>query len=124
MMLDPNVFSGLTYDTIENVLRVRMPARFKTMLQGNIDAEMRTAEDIVYMLINSPKPEDEAEPYSVPFTYQTEKTEQDNEVEPERFPKKGWLKGSVADIATAIRVGSTPISKINAAADLLEARIE
>ncbi len=124
MMLDPNVFSCLTYDTVENVLRVRMPARFKTMPQGNIDAEMRTAEDIAYMLINSPKPENEPEPDLVPFTYQTEDTEQDNEAEPERFPKKGWLKGGVADIATAIRVGSTPISKINAAADLLEARIE
>ena len=55
MLLDPNVFSGLTYDTVENVLRVRMPARFKTMPQGNIDAEMRTAEDIAYMLINSPQ---------------------------------------------------------------------
>ena len=124
MMLDPNVFSGLTYDTVENVLRVRMPARFKTMPQGNIDTKMRTAEDIAYMLINNPIPENEPEPDSVPFTYQTEDTEQDNEAEPERFPKKGWLKGSVADIATAIRVGSTPISKINAAADLLEARIE
>ncbi|MXV78218.1 hypothetical protein F4X73_06455 [Candidatus Poribacteria bacterium] len=124
MMLDPNIFSGITYDTVENVLRIRMPARFKTMPQGNIDAEMRTAEDIAYMLINSPKPENEPEPDLVPFTYQTKETEQDNEAEPERFPKEGWLKGSVADIATAIRVGSTPISKINAAADLLEARIE
>lgn len=124
MMLDPNVFSGITYDTVENVLRIRMPARFKTMPQGNIDPEMRTAEDIAYMLINSPKPANEPEPDLVRFTYQTEETEQDNKAEPERFPKKGWLKGSVTDIATAIRVGSTPISKINAAADLLEARIE
>ncbi len=124
MMLDPNVFSGLTYDTVENVLRVRMPTRFKTMPQGNIDAEMRTAEDIAYMLINRPKPENEAEPDSDLFIYEAKETEQDNEAEPERFPKKGWLKGSVADIATAIRVGATPISKINAAANLLEARIE
>ncbi len=124
MLLDPNVFSGLTYDTVENVLRVRMPARFKTMPQGNIDFEMRTAEDIAYTLINRPKPENETEPDPVPFTYETEDTEQDYEAEPERFPKKGWLKGSVADIATAIRVGATPISKINAAANLLEARIE
>ena len=77
MMLDPNVFSGITYDTVENVLRIRMPARFKTMPQGNIDSEMRTAEDIAYMLINSPKPENEPEPDLVPFTYQTEETEQD-----------------------------------------------
>ena len=31
MLLDPSVFTGLTYNIIENVLRVRMPARFRTM---------------------------------------------------------------------------------------------
>ena len=124
MLLDPSVFSGLTYDTVENVLRVRMPARFKTMSQGNIDHEMRKAEDIAYMLINNPETENEPDPDSDLFIYEAEETEQNNEVEPGRFPQHGWLKGSVADIATAIRVGATPISKINDAADLLEARIE
>ena len=124
MLLDPSVFSGLTYDTVENVLRVRMPARFKTMPQGNIDPEMRQAQDIAYMLINKPEPESETAPDSTFFINEAEETEPNNEPEPERFPKNGWLKGSVADIATAIRVGATPISKINAAADLLEARIE
>ncbi len=124
MLLDPNVFSGLTYDTVENVLRVRMPARFKTMPQGNIDPEMRKAEDIAYMLINRPEIENKPKSDSDLFIYEAEETEQDNEAEPERFPQNGWLKGSVTDIATAIRVGATPISKINAAADLLEARIE
>ncbi len=122
MLLDPSVFSGLTYDTVENVLRVRMPARFKTMPQGNIDPEMRQAQDIAYMLINKPEPESETEPDSTFFINEAEETAPNNE--PERFPKNGWLKGTVADIATAIRVGATPISKINAAADLLEARIE
>ena len=103
-LLDSSVFTDLTYNTIENVLRVRMPARFKTMPQGEIEAEMRKAEDIAYILLNKVEPE--------------------NEAEPESFPQNGWLTGSVADIATAIRVGSTPISKINAAADLLEKRIE
>lgn len=124
MLLDPSVFSGLTYDTVENVLRVRMPTRFKTMPQGNIDPEMRKADDIAYMLINKPKTENEPDPDSDLFNYEAEETEEDNEAEHERFPQYGWLKGSVADIATAIRVGATPISKINAAADLLEARIE
>ena len=50
--------------------------------------------------------------------------EPDTDIEPESFPQSGWLKGSVADIATAIRVRATPISKIDAAADLLEKRIE
>ena len=40
--------------------------------------------------------------------------------EPHRFPKKGWLQGSIADIATAIRIGATPITKIERAAEVLE----
>ena len=121
MLLDPSVFTGLTYNIIENVLRVRMPARFRTMPQDKIASEMRSAEDIAYILLNKPEPESEPEPDQVLFIAETES---DNETEPESFPQSGWLKGSVADIATAIRVRATPISKIDAAADLLEKRIE
>ncbi len=124
MLLDPNVFSGLTYDTVENVLRVRMPARFKTMPQGNIEPKMHKAEDIAYMLINRLQTENDPESESDLYTSVTEEQGKDNQAEHERFPRKGWLKGSVSDIATAIHVGATPISKINAAADLLAARIE
>ena len=121
MLLDPSVFTGLTYNIIENVLRVRMPARFRTMPQDKIASEMRSAEDIGYILLNKPEPESEPEPDPVLFITETEP---DNEIEQESFPQSGWLSGSVADIATAIRVRATPISKIDAAADLLEKRIE
>ena len=121
MLLDPGVFTGLTYNVIENVLRVRMPARFRTMPQDKIESEMRTAEDIAYILLNKPEPENETESDQVLFIAEPEP---DNDIEPESFPQSGWLKGSVADIATAIRVRATPISKIDAAADLLEKRIE
>ena len=121
MLLDPSVFTGLTYNIIENVLRVRMPARFRTMPQDKIASEMRSAEDIAYIPLNKPEPESELE--LDPVLSITE-TEPDNEIELESFPQSGWLSGSVADIATAIRVRATPISKIDAAADLLEKRIE
>ena len=121
MLLDPSVFTGLTYNIIENVLRVRMPARFRTMPQDKIASEMRRAEDIAYILLNKPEPESEPEPDQVLFIAEPEP---DTEIEPEFFPQSGWLSGSVADIATAIRVRATPISKIDAAADLLEKRIE
>ena len=29
-----------------------------------------------------------------------------------RFPNEGWVQGSVTDIATAIRVGAMPISRV------------
>ncbi len=121
MLLDPSIFAELTYNTIENVLRVRMPARFRTMPQDKIESEMQRAEDIAYILLNKSEPEREPEADQVLFIAEPEP---DNEVEPESFPQSGWLKGSVADIATAIRVRATPISKIDAAADLLEKRIE
>ena len=121
MLLDPSVFSGLTYNTIENVLRVRMPARFRTMSQDEIASEMRKAEDIAYILLNKPEPVRETEPDQGLFITEPEP---DNEIEPESFPQSGWLKGSIADIATAIRVRAIPISKVDAAADLLEKRIE
>ena len=121
MLLDPSVFAGLTYNIIENVLRVRMPARFRTMPQDQIEAEMRHAEDIAYILLNKPEPDSEPETDPVLFIAETET---DDETELESFPRSGWLSGSVADIATAIRVRATPISKIDAAADLLEKRIE
>ncbi len=121
MLLDPSVFTGLTYNTIENVLRVRMPVRFRTMPQDKIEAEMRHAEDIAYILLNKPESESEAEPDPVLFIVESEPG---TEAVPESFPQNGWLSGSVADIATAIRVRATPISEIDAAADLLEKRIE
>ena len=121
MLLDPGIFTGLTYNIIENVLRVRMPVRFRTMPQDKIESEMRRAEDIAYKLLNKPEPESDPEPDPVLFIAESEP---DNETEPESFPQSGWLRGSVADIATAIRVRATPISKIDAAADLLEKRIE
>ena len=121
MLLDPSVFTRLTYNVIENVLRVRMPARFRTMPQDKIESKMRDAEDIAYILLNKPQPESEPDPEPVLFITESET---DNEAEPESFPQSGWLKGSVADIATAIRIRTAPISKIDAAADLLEKRIE
>ncbi len=120
-LLDPSVFAGLTYNTIENVIRVRMPVRFRTMPQDQIESEMHRAEDIAYILLNKPEPESEPPPDPVLFIAEAES---DTETEPESFPKSGWLTGSVADIATAIRVRATPVSKIDAAADLLEKRIE
>ena len=121
MLLDPSVFSGLTYNIIENVLRVRMPARFRTMPQDKIEPEMQCAEDIAYILLNKPESENEVVPD--PILFITEE-ESNTEIALESFPQSGWLSGSVADIATAIRVRATPISEIDAAADLLEIRIE
>lgn len=55
-LLDANVVPYLTYNTVAHVMRIRMPARFKTMPQDTIEPEMRKAEDIAYLLLSQPKP--------------------------------------------------------------------
>ncbi len=85
-----------TGDTIHTGIAVRFPYKFRTMEQAELNARMKEAEDITYcLLINSTD-------------------------ERYRFPKAGWLVGSVADIANAIGVGSLPITKIEEASQILE----
>ena len=80
--------------TIHTGIAVRFPYRFREIDQSKLDKKMEKAEDIAYCLLSIE--------------------------EPHRFPKEGWLVGSVADIATAIRVGGTSISKIEEAVQTLK----
>lgn len=80
--------------TIHTGIAVRFPYRFRSVEQAELNEKMAEAEDISYCLLSID--------------------------EPYRFPKEGWLTGSVADIATAIRVGATPISKIENAVQTLK----
>lgn len=79
--------------TIRTGVAVRFPFRFRAIEQAELDEKMEKAEDIAYCLLSTDEP---------------------------RFPKDGWLTGSVADIATAIRVRSTPVSKIEEAVKTLK----
>ncbi len=79
---------------IQTGIAVRFPYRFREIEQSELDKKMEKADDIAYCLISEEKPN--------------------------RFPKEGWLTGCVADIATAIRVRATPISKIEEAVQILK----
>ncbi|MDE0688952.1 MAG: hypothetical protein OXI61_12350 [Candidatus Poribacteria bacterium] len=79
---------------IHTGIAVRFPYRFREIEQSELDEKMEKADDIAYCLISTEKPN--------------------------RFPKEGWLTGCVADIATAIRVRATPISKIEEAVQTLK----
>ena len=83
-----------TFETIASAIAIRIPYRFRTMPRDEIRENLETANDFGYALLNLD--------------------------EPHRFPQKGWLYGSIADIATAIRIGATPITKIEQAAEVLE----
>ena len=80
--------------TIHTGIAVRFPYRFRTMEQAKLDEKMEEADDIAYCLLSID--------------------------EPHRFPKEGWLTGSVADIANAIWIGSMPVAKIEEASQILE----
>ncbi len=83
-----------TLETIASAIAIRLPYRFRTMPRHDIRENLEAAKDFAYTLLNVD--------------------------EPYRFPKEGWLQGSIADMATAIRIGATPITKIEQAAETLE----
>ena len=89
---------GMTLETLTSAIAIRLPYRFRTMPRHDIRENLETAKDFAYALLSVD--------------------------EPHRFPKKGWLHGSIADIATAIRIGATPITKIERAAEVLENGIQ
>ena len=83
-----------THETVASAIAIRIPHRFRTMPRDEIRENLEASDDFGYALLNVD--------------------------EPHRFPAKGWLYGSIADIATAIRIGATPIAKIERAAEVLE----
>ena len=86
-----------TGETIASAIAIRLPYRFRTMPRDEIRENLEASDDFAYTLLSVD--------------------------EPHRFPEKGWLHGSIADIATAIRIGATPITKIERAAQVLEQSI-
>ena len=81
-------------ETITSAIAIRLPYRFRNMPRDEISENLEASKDFAYALLNVDKPY--------------------------RFPETGWLYGSIADIATAIRIGATPITKIERAAEVLE----
>ena len=82
--------------TLNNVLAILYPDRFKTMSGADINPQLRAADDLQYKLVN---------------------TVRDTVG---HFPKNGWATGAVADIANALRVGTMPNSHLEEAAEEME----
>ena len=83
-----------TGEKITSAIAIRLPYIFRNMPRNEIHENLESTNDFAYALLNID--------------------------EPHRFPETGWLYGSIADIATAIRIGATPITKIERAAEVLE----
>ena len=82
--------------TLNNVMAILYPDRFKTMLGRNINPQLREADDLEYKLVST---------LGDTVGY---------------FPKNGWATGTVGDIANALHVGAIPNSQLEQAAEEME----
>ena len=85
--------------TLNNVMAILYPDRFKAMSGADINVNLRAADDLQYKLVNT-----------VGETVG-------------HFPKNGWAMGTVGDIANALHVGAMPNSKLEEAAAEMEKSI-
>ena len=85
--------------TLNNVMAILYPDRFKAMSGADINVNLRDADDLQYKLVNT-----------VGETVG-------------HFPKNGWAAGTVGDIANALHVGAMPNSKLEEAAVEMEKSI-
>ena len=85
--------------TLNNVMAILYPDRFKTIPGKDINPRLRTADDLQYKLVNT-----------VGDTVA-------------HFPENGWAKGTVGDIANALHIGAMPNSHLEAAAEEMEKSI-
>ena len=85
--------------TLNNVMAILYPDRFKTVSGADINPQLHAADDLQYKLVNT-----------VGDTVG-------------HFPKNGWAKGTVGDIANALHIGAMPNSHLEAAAKEMEKSI-
>ena len=86
-----------SFEEVKTAVALRVPHRFRQLRSVEISDALRAADDLHYAL------------FSID--------------EPRRFPNSGWIIGNLGDVATAIRIGALPISKVAQAAEDLESGI-
>ena len=89
-----------SFETVKTAMALRVPYRFRQLSSAEITDALRRADDLHYSL------------FSIDELHPT-----DN---PHRFPNSGWIVGNISDVATALRIGALPISKVAQAAEDLE----
>ena len=82
--------------TLDNVMAILYPDRFKMMSGQDINSQLRAADDLQYKLVST----------------------LGNTVA--HFPKDGWATGTLGDIANALHVGAMPNSQLERAAEEME----
>ncbi len=93
--LVPNRAYDSVTKTLNNVMAIRYPVRFKTEAGRDLRQVLLDANDLQYKLVSNTG----------------------------QFPANGWAKGQVIDIANALHIGATPNSQLEAEADKMELSI-
>ena len=83
-----------SFEAVKTAMALRVPYRFRQFSSAEIPDALRDADDLHYAL------------FSVD--------------DPHRFPNSGWIVSNISDVATALRIGAIPISKVARAAEDLE----
>ena len=99
LMLELETEYHVVGKTLNNVMAILYPDRFKTMAGADINLTLRTADDLQYKLVNT-----------VGNTIA-------------HFPTNGWAVGTVGDIANALHIGAMPNSHLENAAEQMEKSI-
>ena len=99
LMLELETEYHVVGKTLNNVMAILYPDRFKTMAGADINPTLRTADDLQYKLVNT-----------VGNTIA-------------HFPTNGWAVGTVGDIANALHIGAMPNSHLENAAEQMEKSI-
>ena len=89
-----------SFETINTAMALRVPYRFRQVSSAEIPDSLRRADDLHYAL------------FGIDDLHRIG--------DPRRFPNSGWIVGNISDVATALRIGAIPISKIAQAAEDLE----
>ena len=89
-------YSTSSGGTLNNVIAILYPERFKTIPGQDINSQLRVADDLQYKLIST-----------LGDTVS-------------HFPKNGWATGTMGDIANALHVGAIPNSQLERAAEEME----
>lgn len=91
-----------SYKRVTTAMALRLPYRFRRISHRDLEDALRHANDLHYVLLSGDT--------EVQHTF----------ADIRRFPNVGWIRGSLIDIVTAIRLGAIPISKVARAAYDLE----
>lgn len=90
-----------SYEYVTIAIAIRLPFQLRMLSNRELANELRRANNLHHVL----------------FT-------KDAQERIHRFPEKGWITGTLTDIATTLRVGAVPVSRVEDAAFELEHGID